>query len=117
MIAIIPSILFLIAIIMYQSPDNFDFEPNEQLAHPSSSEELIDNSELNNLSKKHIAQRKRHLEKLFVYLIGFGLGLGLVLALIVTIALNKFGLLEKPYEVDSQPQPIETLDLENIDKQ
>lgn len=105
---------------MYQSPNNFDFEPNEKIAKTSSPEELaalLDDNNLDNLSKKHIIQRKKHLEKLFVYLIGFGVGLGLLLALIVTMALHKFGLLEKPNDVKSKPQKIENLQLKGIEKQ
>ncbi|MDJ0573621.1 MAG: hypothetical protein QNJ65_00460 [Xenococcaceae cyanobacterium MO_234.B1] len=102
---------------MYQSPNNFDFEPNDDLNHHSSTQELIDGNDLDNLSKKQIIQRKKQLEKLFIYLIGFGVGLGLVLALIITITLNKFGLLKKPYEIESQPQQTETLELEGVEIQ
>ena len=100
---------------MYQSPKNFDFESNDELNYQNSSPELIDNNDLNHLSTKNLVQRKKHLEKLFVYLIGFGVGLGLVLTLIVVMALNKFGLLEKPYQIESQPQsePTEILELDS----
>ncbi len=121
MIPITPSILFKIYIkIMYQSPNNFDFDPNDKLVNSSSSEELaelIDDSDLDNIAKRNIIQRKKHLEKLFVYLIGFGVGLGLLLALILTMVLHKFGLLEKPNDIKSKPQQTEILKLEGIEKQ
>lgn len=105
---------------MYQSPNNFDFDPNENLVNSSSSEELeklIDSSDLDNISKKNITKRKKYLEKLFVYLIGFGVGLGLLLALILTMVLHKFGLLEKPNDMKIKPQKTEVLKLEGIEKQ
>lgn len=115
------SILFKIYIkIMYQSPNNFDFDPNAKLTNSSSPEELaelIDGNDLDNLAKKHIIQRKKNLEKLFVYLIGFGLGLGLLLALIVTMTLHKFGLADKPNDIKSSPQKTEILKLKGIEKQ
>lgn len=118
MISIRLSILFKIIIkIMYQSPNNFDFESNEKLVADSSSEELIDGKDLDSLSKKHIIQRKKTLEKLFVYLIGFGVGFGLILAVIVTMALHKFGLLEKPNDIESKPAKTEILKLEGVEKQ
>jgi hypothetical protein len=102
---------------MYQSPNNFDFDPNDNLNQNNSTQDLVDGNDLDNLSKKHIVQRKKQLEKLFTYLIAFGVGLGAVIAIVVVIALNKFGLTTKPYETESQPQPTETLELEGVEQQ
>ncbi|MDJ0743582.1 MAG: hypothetical protein QNJ32_09480 [Xenococcaceae cyanobacterium MO_167.B27] len=99
---------------MYQSPNDFDFEANDDLNNDSSNQELTDENNFNNLSTKSLVQRKKQLEKLFIYLIGFGVGLGLVLALLLMIVLNRFGLTKKPYEIESQPQQTETLELDGV---
>ncbi len=121
MIAITLSILFKIYIkTMYQSPNNFDFDSNDKMGETPTAEELgqlIDDIELDNISKKNIINRKKNLEKLFVYLIGFGVGLGLLLALIITMTLHKFGLLDKPNNTKLKPQETEILKLKGIEKQ
>ena len=99
---------------MYQSPNDFDFEPNDELTNDSSNQKLKNENNPDNLSTKSLVQRKKQLEKLFIYLIGFGVGLGLVLALLVMLVLNRFGLTKKPYEIESQPQQTETLELDGV---
>ncbi|MDJ0533389.1 MAG: hypothetical protein QNJ70_12970 [Xenococcaceae cyanobacterium MO_207.B15] len=99
---------------MYQSPNDFDFETNDELTNDSSNQKLKNENNPDNLSTKSLVQRKKQLEKLFIYLIGFGVGLGLVLALLVMLVLNRFGLTKKPYEIESQPQQTETLELDGV---
>lgn len=89
---------------MHHSPNNnFDFESNEHLEHQSLEPEFINH--IDALSRKQVIRRRQSLKKLFIYLIGFGLGLGMILSVIVTIVLNKFGLLEKPYQNGDKSQP------------
>jgi hypothetical protein len=65
---------------------------------------VLEQAKAENLSVENVALRQQTLQRLFLWLIGIGLGLGVILSIIVVFVLNKFGLAQKPYERDNQPQ-------------
>ena len=94
---------------MNKQPNNFNFdESNNGFKLPQA--ENTSHSDDEYISTESLIARKKQLKRLVMILIGIGLILGLGLSVGVVSLLNKFGLLEKPYEIkQKKEQPIEQI--------
>jgi hypothetical protein len=102
-----------------QQPDDIDINKIGSKNEEIQSQNIVERAQAENLSVKNVVSRERQLQGLFRKLIIFGLGLGVVVAVGVVIALQKFGLADKPDERESYPQQeqIQDNNLENIETQ
>ncbi|AFZ37072.1 hypothetical protein Sta7437_3574 [Stanieria cyanosphaera PCC 7437] len=98
---------------MNQSPNNFNFDDhglNFSDLEGKAAKELQEIENLSPESRERLSIHKKQLERLIIYLAGFGFGVGLLLAIVLTIVLNKLGLTKKP----NQLPPPESEKLEQI---
>jgi hypothetical protein len=90
---------------MNQSPNNFNLDDGG-FKFPSlegkAAKELQEIENLSPESRERLLIHKKQLERLIIYLAGFGFGLGLLLAIVLIIVLNKLGMTKKPYELPRQ---------------
>lgn len=89
---------------MNQFPNNFDDRDANLLNDRAKTDRQL--SEIESLSPESIERlsiHKKQLERLILYLAGFGLALGILLAIILIITLNKLGLTKKPNQIAPQP--------------
>lgn len=102
-----------------QQPDDLDINKVGSGNEEIQSQNIVERAQAENLSVKNVVSRQQQLQGLFSKLIIFGLGLGVVVAVGVVIALQKFGLADKPDERESYPQQeqIQNDNLENIETQ
>jgi hypothetical protein len=104
---------------MYESEPTKDFNLNSAPESTTEPINVLEQAKAENLSVKNVAVHQQQLQRLFFWLMGIGLGLGVILSIIVVFAINKFGLAQKPYERDNQPQQeqIQKQELKNLDIQ
>ena len=99
---------------MFQPPEDFETNPFFSKRAKENKREELTAEELAEIAPEDLLYRKKEMSKIFIWLIGFGLGLGIIVAITVIIALNKFGLTTKPYELETEPTEPQSEQVEQI---